>query len=314
MGRGLGTLQQDGGAIQFRPRQHYRSVARYNWIHDNTKFGIRCDIAGKSIKKGPERSESEGLNFTAHHNVVWGIDYRQTYKPAINITGDHQMVYNNTSFNNTVRDINLLKDKVTNWGNDHSVTRNNVTGPRGIGAGRLPADDEFPGIHDHNWMGDVSSQLVDVENRDFRPKEDAEIVGKARTVLGILTEDWIRRRDLGAYEWDCNEYWIPGYQTPEASKPIPADNARIAYAERDLIWLGGYGAREYNVYFGTSSEGVAKANVESPEFQGSQRGNIYRPEDLKMGSAYFWRIDSIGGEIVQGPVWGFRISQSPVDE
>ncbi len=153
--------------------------------------------------------------------------------------------------------------------------------------------------------------LVDVQNRDFRPRKDSELVDKARTILlGILTKSG-RRSDLGAYEWGSINYWIPGYQTPQASKPIPADGAEIDYTERDLIWLGGYGAREYDVYWGTSKEAVEKATAKSTEFMINQPNNIFRPAGLKMNTTYFWRIDSIGKETVKGTVWQFKITKNP---
>jgi len=36
IGPNVGTLQQDGGAIQFRPWQHFGSIVRRRWTHDHT--------------------------------------------------------------------------------------------------------------------------------------------------------------------------------------------------------------------------------------------------------------------------------------
>lgn len=308
VGPNVGALQQDGGAIQFRPGQHFGSTVRNCWSHDHTKFGIRADIAGHLIAKEADPAEAEGLNLTIHHNVVWGIARRETKKPGINIAGDSHMVYNNLSFDNQVRDIRL--SVYNGWGNGSTITRNNVTGPRGIGRSRMPAADTIPGRADHNWMGDVASQLRDVANRDFRPRKDSLLVGKAYRVMGITDKYWIRRKDLGPYDFDCQDYWIPGYQTAAASHPIPADGAKNAKPDTDLIWLHGWQSERANVYLGTDADAVGKADAKSPQCVGHRRNNIVTPkEPLVEGKTYYWRVDAISrnGDVTRGNIWSFIV-------
>jgi len=243
--------------------------------YDHTKFGIRADIAGHLIGRSAAPAEAEGLNCTVNHNAAWGITRRETEKPAIHIEGDNHMIYNNLSFGNTVRDICLPVNP--GWANKNTITRNNVTGPKGIGIARVPKADAIPGSADHNWLGDVASQFRDVANRDFRPRRNSQLISKAHRVMGICDEYWIRRGDLGPYEFDCRDYWIPGYQSATASQPIPADGARDAKPDTDLIWLQGYQSERANVYFGTDKGSVARAHPKSPEFLKYRRNNILTP-------------------------------------
>jgi hypothetical protein len=177
----------------------------------------------------------------------------------------------------------------------------------------VPLDDAdvTPGHIDHNFMNNAMAQMVDPHNRDFRPRKDSEVVGRARIVLGITKNDWIRRKDIGAYNWDAKNYWIPGYQSAQASQPIPMDNAQIDTLERDLIWLGGYDADRYHIYLGTDKKAVSTANRYSKEFVVEQRKNICRIKELKMDRTYYWRVDSIGETIAKGPVWEFAVTRNP---
>lgn len=166
------------------------------------------------------------------------------------------------------------------------------------------------GRADHNWMGDVASQLRDVANRDFRPREDSQLVGKACRVMGITDKYWIRRRDLGPYEFDCRDYWLPGYQTAAASRPIRADGARNAKPDADLIWLHGWQSERADVYLGTDPGAVAEATTKSPQFVGRRRNNILKPrEELREGRAYYWRVDAVArnGKVIKGEVWSFTV-------
>jgi len=304
IGPNVGALQQDGAAIQLRPHQHFGSVVRRCWTHGHTKFGIRADIAGQLISKGANPAESEGLNCTVHHNVVWGIKRRETKKPGIHVEGDRHMIYNNLSFANEARDICLPVD--TGWANRNTITRNNVTGPLGIGTGRMPTEDAIPGRADHNWMGDVARELRDPANRDFRPRRSSQLVGRAYRVQGITH----KRGDLGPYSSHGKTYWIPGYQTAAASRPIPADNTRNAKAETDLIWLHGWQADRGDVYFGTDRQAVGQASRKSPQFIGQRRSNVVPLGGrLKAGRTYYWRVDAVArsGKRTKGQVWSFVV-------
>jgi len=95
--------------------------------------------------------------------------------------------------------------------------------------------------------------------------------------MGLTDRYWIRRQDLGPYARDCKDYWIPGYQTAAASRPIPADGATNAKRDTDLIWLHGWQSDRAHVYFGTDPDAVAKATPKSPQSVGHHRHNIVTP-------------------------------------
>ncbi len=309
IGPDVGMLQQDGAAIQFRPHLHLGSIVRYCWTHDHTKFGIRADIAGHMIEKGADPAESEGLGCLVHHNVVWGIDQRESTKPAIHIEGDHHMIYHNLSFDNQVRDICLPAHG--GWANKHTVTRNNVTDVNGIGTQRLPAEDHIPGIADHNWGGGVAAQLRQPQQRDFRPKHGAEIAEKAYVVMGVTEDWWLRKRDLGPYQYDALDYWIPGFQTANASRPIPSDGAGQVQANSDLIWLHAWQSERAHVYFGESHDAVSQADAQSPLLLGNVQHNVLAPQrSLQPGKTYFWRVDAVdvAGVASKGAVWRFTVA------
>ncbi|EDM25376.1 hypothetical protein LNTAR_22060 [Lentisphaera araneosa HTCC2155] len=305
LGKGIGSLQQDGASIQLRPHQHFGTIVRKNWIHDNTKFGIRADIAGELLTQEKDPTESEGSNMTVHNNVLWGIKKRQTYKPAIHIEGDRHMVYNNTSFANEIRDICLPAH--SGWGNKNTITRNNVTGPKGIGLTRFDKDDRIPGQADRNWMGKVQEQLRDSSQRDFRPRKDSELIAKAYTVQGLTESFWMRRGDLGAYDHDCENYWIPGFQSSLATHPIPADFAK-AKIDSDLIWRQAWQSDQAFVYFGEDKNKIQNATASSPELLCRSDKNIVKiKQNLIPNKTYYWRVDAIhkSGKILKGKVWSF---------
>ena len=195
--------------------------------------------------------------------------------------------------------------------NTETITRNNVS--RLIASSRIVKDAEAgkappAGIADHNILEDAAQYLRDAANRDFRPKANGKLVGAGVYVDGITSPELKDKPvDIGAYAYDCTNYWIPGFQEAHASKPIPADGASNATADTDLIWLGGYQGTAYNVYFGTDREAVANANTDSPLFRGRQTNNIYTPEKIPSKKTCYWRIDTIkNNETVTGKVWEFK--------
>ena len=308
MGAGLGTLQQDGATIQFRPTQQFGSIVRNCWVHDNTKFGIRTDM--NPVETWPTWW---GMNTLIHNNVVWGITMRGTQKPAIMVEGDEHQTYNNLSFDNETRDICLpthIGDgpiTAADHPNQDSITRNNLTGLDGIGVNRLPNGDNPPGIADHNIETNVRNIVVDFDNRDFRPKAGSVVIDAGLVIPGVTDGYLNSAPDVGAYEHGAADYWIPGYQTANASRPIPSDSSTVVAANVDLIWLGGWEGISYDVYFGATYAAVDNADKLSGEFKNTQENNIYTPSGLTDGVQYFWRIDTqkASGEVIKGDVWSF---------
>ena len=296
----IGDLQQDGAIVQISPPFQPGTIIRYNWIHGSPKFGIRADFWPYTDPP----SRGFGRDMTVHHNVVWGIGKRVTDKPAIHLEGNEHFAYNNTVYGNDVTDICLAD--ATFWkipdSNDKTVVKNNAAFY--IGMTRQPSEVEPRGIIQNNWNGNVWEQLRDPANRDFRPRDGSDLIDTGVPIDGVPGEV----PDIGAYEHGTEHYWIPGYQSKQASNPIPADRAKNAKPDTHLIWLEGYKTNSHDVYFGVSKESVERANRESQEFKGNQRNNIFAPGELKPGVTYYWRIDAVGEAYgrVTGSMWQFE--------
>ena len=313
-GKQLGLGQEDGSNIE--ASHHFDLEIRRSWFHDNTKFGPRFD----GSERMPER-----CNGKIHHNVCFNmnsINPESNVKrgaETIKVKGDAHWVVNNTLLNITGVGIGVPKiwksfgpdRRVLAEFNAETIIRNNIC--RLIASDRIVEDAEdgkIPpaGIVDHNIHEDAAQYLRDPVNRDFRPKAKSELVGAGVYVDGITPPELKRKRvDIGAYQHDCKEYWIPGFQEARASKPIPADGAENAQPDSALIWLGGYQGKVYEIYIGVDREAVEKADTTSPLFRGRQVNNIYVPKQIPTGRTCYWRIDTIkDGETVAGAIWQFK--------
>ena len=139
--------------------------------------------------------------------------------------------------------------------------------------------------------------------------ESAEPLGGAadeildRVLVGQLRGDDLGKApDIGAYEHGDKVYWIPGFQFPHASTPIPPDGATTVKPDADLMFLAGHQGTKHIIYFGTSPTRLAKQAVLTDT-------NIYRPGRLEAGQAYHWRVDAVtaAGTVVEGPRWRFTV-------
>ncbi|MEI6604594.1 MAG: Ig-like domain-containing protein [Verrucomicrobiota bacterium] len=289
----MSLTQTDGSAIDIGSTGVQGCIVRYNWSHNNDKAGIRFDATETNIY---------GIQGMQHHNVVWATIFQM-------VKGDDHKVFNNTCFGNGPPDL-IIYDKAGAGGiNDLTVTRNNVAGSiENSSSG--PFDGSFPGTHDHNFTGDVATQLRDFSNRDFRPRAGSVLIDTGVTEPG-LTDGYIGSApDQGAYEYGDTSYWIPGYQCAKASQPIPPDGATYQPVERDLIWLGGYKGTAYDVFFGTNQAAVAAATTTSPEYMGRQSNNIHAPTQVIDNTTYYWRVDTLTPTgTVTGDVWHFTMAQ-----
>jgi prepilin-type N-terminal cleavage/methylation domain-containing protein len=300
-GKQLGLMQHDGADIQVWSGVQNGVEVRNCWVHNNNKFGIRADYDGENVVY----PQGYGTNMLVHHNVVWGMT-SDGESPGIHMEGDFHKVYNNLSFGNATRDICLPSPQ--GLGNLHTTTRNNLTGPFGIGIARvLDRSDQPPGVADHNYLGDVRSVVVDFDSRDFRPKPGSPLIDAGAVIPGI-TDGFIGKApDIGPYEYGDPNYWIPGYQFPEARLCVPANGAVVTNTIIDLIWSGGYQGVSFDVYFGADQGTVAKAKHESLEFKRNQSNNIYRIAGLNPNQRYWWRVDTLraDGSVVVGEPCSF---------
>ncbi len=253
------------------------------WHHDALKSGGRWD-------------GSTGINGTNDHFVSWNAT------ASLMVKGDYHSTHNNTAI--FAHDPTDNQIKVLNsTGNTNSYTYNNLTDSlSGSSSGFLP----LVGYETNNWNGydhpdpadTADEQLRDPGNLDFRPTVMSDLIDQGSVVPGITDGYMGSAPDIGAYEFGCTNYWIPGYQSVEASIPIPPDGTTTAKTDADLMWLAGREATSHSIYFGTNSSSLV--------FMTNQVNNIFDPGLLADGQTYYWRIDEVTptGTVV-GTEWSF---------
>jgi len=303
-GQCWGMGQSDGSGIQIVVNaQNAHSIVTRNWVHDSPKQGIRFDSPNHGsnwdrIGKGATMRENvvwnaigimvKGDNQTVIQNMAFAPSYclnlkNERLKPHINVP--HWIGQNPIPFNNHTKVIGNIAD-FSNGG------KSRITKKRIPMSGGLVADN-FPQPWDA--CDDVVANLVDFSNHDFRPK-----VGSAYAKAGA-----------GPYRAGLSaEYWIPGRQALEASRPIPANGAKI-HAPRDaLIFLQGFEAEGHDIYFSTHSNAVIRRNPKAllQRLEGSSN-MVALPRNLKAGTNYFWAVDArSGNEVRRGDLWSFSLA------
>jgi hypothetical protein len=91
-----------------------------------------------------------------------------------------------------------------------------------------------------------------------------------------------------------------------ASNPNPASGATGVSVNTSLSWQAGTNATLHRVYFGTTSNAVANATTNSPEFKGALAVTNYNPATLAYSTSYYWRVDEMAGAYATtGVVWSF---------
>ena len=90
-----------------------------------------------------------------------------------------------------------------------------------------------------------------------------------------------------------------------AYSPNPLDGAKFVDTDADLSWKTGLGAIEQTVYFSDDYDTVSTAITGGTNVGGI--ATTYDPGPLEFGTAYYWRVDTIGvfGPVT-GDVWSFR--------
>ena len=324
-----GLVQCDGGLLQCHGIKLHGAVIRYNWVHDHQAFhwggiGIRGDDLTR--------------NLIVHHNVVWNCNEK-----GIMIKGDHNQVYNNSCFNNPQLDLVLWSapEPLKEWASGqwpHLIKQQNANSKAcnnyaPVLTGQMPHEVrragkvELPVCELSHNLGNASTTLVDAKELifrkqvppladpavfDFRPKQGSAMIDAGREIAGI-TDGYVGKApDIGAYEYGADTYWMPGYQAPHASMPVPPTGAENVRTDIDLAWLGGYQAVSHDVYVGTEARSVADANRKSKAFRGNQETNIFAPSELSEGMTYYWRIDTVTPTgTLKGQVWHFKCALSP---
>jgi hypothetical protein len=275
-------------------------VRDHIWHHDSEKSGVRWD-------------GNNGINGTDHHEVVWNAPH------SMMIKGDEHKVVSNSSFYQNPSDGSAMARVLTeddsggqSQGQDNEVYNNLTPGMSSMRDGYTPV----PGnTVSNNWNGMVETpakardQVRDTKNMDFRPVAGSDVID-AGTEYAPITDGYLGSApDIGAYEYGDTHYWIPGYQSPQASTPVPPNGSTTAKPDCDLMWLAGYDAVSHDIYFGTQS-----GNLTS---QGNQAllDNIFDPGTLTEGQTYYWRIDTVtAAGTITGDEWSFTVKAPPVIE
>jgi hypothetical protein len=300
---GCSRMQIDGTAFYAVGGNATEAITRYNWGFDNRQRDFRWDGNNTPLT---------GVWCNLYRNVCLGsVDKTSNLiGGAYKLKGDYHEIYNNLAVD--VR--GEFEISIGNGGNDNSQSFNNA----GDYLSGDTDDSDIPGTTGNNYPAqretrNMSLLLRDPYGFDFRPREDAvELIDQAQEVsctyyndeqvVDVTANYTGDAPDIGAYEFGDENYWIPGYQTAQASTPIPVDGDTSALYDCDLMWLGGLNAVSYNVYLGTSASNLS--------LQGNQENNIFNPGEWTNDQTYFWRIDSVleDGSIVTGDVWTFTIN------
>ena len=94
-----------------------------------------------------------------------------------------------------------------------------------------------------------------------------------------------------------------------AESPNPFDGSVNITLKTDLSWAMGAAAVGNDIYIGTDRTAVQAADLDSPEYIGSQPENLYS-QAFEPSTEYFWRIDQVdgSGNVTKGTVWSFTTS------
>ena len=303
------NMQFDGdfSAFQTSVSAQHTTRHRYNWIHDgHGRNAVRFD------------GDSAGIRCKIDH-VVAMHNMR-----GFRLKGDQHQIYNLTALGNTPKgDITIGKDKFYGYettdcmefecrilgrrgshpyhGNENSIVKNIAS--NFISTWPLIPIDNAAIWHGNDISQDLTEQLRDPANFDFRPKASSDLVDKGVVIPGYTDAYNGAAPDIGAYEYGDTNYWIPGCKFNKASTPIPPDNAIAVKTDADLMWLEGKNALEHQVYFGTQPGNLP--------LLGTQTNNIFNPGLLDENTEYFWRIDTITADgIITGDEWSFTPKKS----
>ncbi|VGO23171.1 CBM96 family carbohydrate-binding protein [Pontiella sulfatireligans] len=305
----FGYFQMDGSAWQCAGGDGWGGPSdglrrHHNWHHQAMKSGFRWD-------------GFDGYNGWNDHVVSWNVP------SSLMIKGDYHQTHNNTSFqlhdpvDNAMRVLDDNESVPLEERNANSHTYNNLAESiSGARSGYVPLNGHEAGNWNgylHTTPGDTADkQLRDPANLDFRPKEGSVLIDAGvvvtdlitpmppqATVLADITEGYLGSApDIGAYEYGDTHYWIPGYQSAEASTPVPPDGSTTVKPDADLMWLEGRDSVSHNVHFGTNSGSLA--------FLTNQTNNIFDPGELLADQRYYWRVDTVTATgTVTGAEWSF---------
>lgn len=191
---GAGSLTHDTGPHYTVVNSTGMSEFRYSWIHDNmakkTAYGLYYDNGSADI--------------AIHHNVVW--DHMNAGEGELKKNGWVAYITNDPAVGMSVYNNTFIGDghmaTTYNMSNDNRMINN-------IFYGEIQTNLRFS-VQRNNMTGWLDPKFVDMENLDFRLREDSLAIDKGIVIEGV-NEDYVGDApDLGAYEYG-GEYWIPGH-------------------------------------------------------------------------------------------------------
>ena len=97
-----------------------------------------------------------------------------------------------------------------------------------------------------------------------------------------------------------------------AAHPSPTNGATGVQVNTSLSWTAGSNATSHLLFFGATSNAVANATTNSPEFKGDLPVSSYAPPTLASSGRFFWRVDEMAGVwATAGAVWTFATVVDP---
>ncbi|MDT8300625.1 MAG: LamG domain-containing protein [Sedimentisphaerales bacterium] len=100
---------------------------------------------------------------------------------------------------------------------------------------------------------------------------------------------------------DKGDVWSLTIPSKIAYNPNPADGAEFIEPVSILTWTPGFDAKLHTVYFGDNFHDVNNASGAFP-----QGPTTYKPDSLKLGKTYYWRVDEFDTlNTHKGNVWSF---------
>lgn len=310
-----GLMQvQDGANFHIWQFESDYGTFDHCWASETTKWGFRFDgtyVVDPNAFDFNSRLDHCRVSYcvawdTWQDNVFTGKGHVRYGSGNFIIKGDYHSVYNNLSFDGDTTEIYIRSE---DGGNKNSEIRNNLA--RNItGKVRSAAPEPFNGTQGSNLgdreVVDIRSILRDPDNLDFRPKAGSPVIDQGQVIEGVTVDVVGSAPDIGPYEFGSKTYWIPGYQAPGASVPIPPDGTRNAKPDLDLMWQPGYQAESHTVYAGTNRNSLRKLGT----FTGAE--NICTlGTKLSSGRTYYWRVDTVDrfGKKLVGKVWSFQVGE-----
>jgi hypothetical protein len=117
----------------------------------------------------------------------------------------------------------------------------------------------------------------------------------ARYVRLTVNDNWGMLAQYGLSE-------VRFYQIPvQAREPQPADEAADVAPDTTLSWRAGREATSHEVYFGVDPDALSlAAAVDQATFS---------PDELVLGTTYYWKVDEVGPDVWTGEVWSFSTQE-----